>query len=567
MVFILRAHSIFQNVKGIKHFSDSSKYLRSVLVLGIHNLFQQNQYLTPLSKYVNKEMGGKLLSEIERLRSEQNIISESEYTIPPAAIIGDIKYRSFSKIHLVNLPSFIESTEGSTSLHSLGYSLEGDNGCWGSYEKFRYSEWVRCQSALAILHNKHSFLHLDAMRDAKSVAEGVALASFKFNLKSHKTELIDTPRYCLHDYNYEVPQTENSIGNWEEGVITAQMQNFARMLSELPSNILDPEKFVDEAIGQINQLNTDSLSFDVRHPSWIQSNLPGVHHVAKGSKAEPRFLTLSYRGGDRKDDNYVIIGKGVVFDSGGISIKPSASMELMRGDMSGAAIALSTILGCAALKSKVNLICLIPLVENMPSSSALKPGDLITMHNGKTVIVNNTDAEGRLILADTLSYSNTFNPKLVVNIATLTGASDVALGDSYSALFSNCAALSEKLSVCGVATGELLWPLPLHYDYLAALRKSNADLNNISAGRSAGSGVGAAFLSEFVDFPWAHIDIGGSMMQKSGSIPYLKSDVMSGRPTRALIKFFSNPTLSSYGFAPTPRPYSLTPDKYQPAYS
>ena len=557
MLILFRRFNVLYSNQKTRLYSDTT-VRRSVLVLGVHNLFLKSQKLTPLSKRINEELNGQLISEIEKIREEH--VSSDKFS--PAVVLRSIKYRSYYKIHLVNLPTHTPtpisiSNTNSSALLSLGFSVD-QNAHWGEFEHLRYSDWVRRQSALALIHNKKDFLHLDPMCDPRSVAEGATLASFNFNLKSENKVTDDVTHFSLFD------EGNNDLENWNKGITIAQMQNFARMLSELPSNLLDPAKFVDEALSQVTQLAADSLTYEVKDPSWIESNLPGVHHVAKGSKTEPRFLTLSYKGAKSTEDTYVIVGKGVVFDSGGISLKPSASMELMRGDMSGAAVALSTFLACAKLKSPVNLVCLIPLVENMPSSSAIKPGDLITMHNGKTVIVNNTDAEGRLILADTLSYAKKFNPKLVVNVATLTGASDIALGDSYSALFSNSNALSDKLSLCGAVTGEFLWPMPIHYDYLAALRKSNADLDNISSGRSAGSGVGAAFLSEFVSFPWAHIDIGGTMMQKSGSIPYLKTNIMSGRPTRALIEFFADPILSSYDFVQTPKPYILTTDKYQP---
>ena len=528
---------------------------QSVLVLGVHNLFQKEQSLTALSNTVNEEVNGRLVAGIEEMREKHDVTADKT---PASVVLRDIEFDSFSKIQLVNLLPYTPPTDytSNTSLLSLSYSLEQGN--WGALEHLRYKEWTRRQAALAVTYNKKHRISFDPMCDPQVVAEGATLAAFKFNLKSVTPE-DNIPAPSLYT-KYLTDSECNTL--WEKGVTIAEMQNNARRLSELPSNLLNPQDFVTEAISQIKQI--DNTTYDVRDPSWIEDNLPGVHHVAKGSKTEPRFLTLSYKGDHSTEETYVIVGKGVVFDTGGISLKSSASMELMRGDMSGAAVALSVFVACAKLGLRINLVCLTPLVENMPSSSAIKPGDLITHHNGKTVLVNNTDAEGRLILADTLSYASKFKPKLVINVATLTGASDVALGDSYSALFSNCHSLSDKLSLCGVATGEFMWPMPIHYDYLAALRKSNADLDNISAGRSAGSGVGAAFLSEFVSYPWAHIDIGGSMMQKSGSIPYLKPNFMSGRPTRALIDFFSDPKLSSYDYVRTPKPYSLTTDKYQP---
>jgi leucyl aminopeptidase len=206
-----------------------------------------------------------------------------------------------------------------------------------------------------------------------------------------------------------------------------------------------------------------------------------------------------------------LIGKGVTFDTGGISLKPGAGMQEMKFDMSGAAAVLEAVAAIAELSLAIDLIAVVPATENMPSGSAIKPGDVITQYNGKTVEVNNTDAEGRLILADALSYAIELGADRVVDIATLTGAVVIALGSTYAAVLGNDDALADQLLEAGAATGELTWRLPLHPEFKAMMKGTVADLSNLASKREAGTATAASFLEEFVaGTPWAHLDIAGT---------------------------------------------------------
>jgi leucyl aminopeptidase len=219
---------------------------------------------------------------------------------------------------------------------------------------------------------------------------------------------------------------------------------------------------------------------------------------------------LRYDGGG-SGETFGLVGKGVTFDTGGISLKPSAGMQEMKMDMSGAAAVLETVGAIAELGLKLNLIAVVPSTENMPSGTAIKPGDIITQYSGKTVEINNTDAEGRLILADALAYAIEQGADRVVDIATLTGAVMIALGSTYAAVIGNDDELAGEIEAVGKETGELVWRMPLHAEYKALMKGAVADLTNAAAKRKAGTLSAAGFLEEFVgETPWAHLDIAGT---------------------------------------------------------
>ncbi len=236
----------------------------------------------------------------------------------------------------------------------------------------------------------------------------------------------------------------------------------------------------------------------------------GILAVSQGSAEEPQLIVLRYSGGG-DGPTLGLVGKGVTFDTGGISIKPSAGMHEMKMDMSGAAAVLEAVTAIAELGLAVDLVAVIPSTENMPSGHATKPGDIITQLNGKTVEVNNTDAEGRLILADALTYCvRELGAERLVDLATLTGAVLVALGSTYAALISNDDEFAGEVAAAGDATGELAWRLPLHPEYKQLTKGTVADLTNASAKRKAGTIYAGSFLEEFVeDKPWVHLDIAG----------------------------------------------------------
>jgi leucyl aminopeptidase len=230
--------------------------------------------------------------------------------------------------------------------------------------------------------------------------------------------------------------------------------------------------------------------------------------VAKGAGEEPKFVVLEHNS-DREDlDTVVLVGKGITFDTGGISIKPSERMGLMKTDMGGAAAVLGTMKVVGMLNIPLRIICITPCTENMPDANAYRPADVIKASNGKTIEIISTDAEGRMVLADGLVYAGRYKPKAVVDLATLTGACVVALGETAAGLFSTEDSLRDKLVSAGTTAHERVWPLPLWEDYKEYIKSDVADMKN-SGGRYGGVATSAVFLQQFIDFPWAHLDIAG----------------------------------------------------------
>jgi leucyl aminopeptidase len=242
-----------------------------------------------------------------------------------------------------------------------------------------------------------------------------------------------------------------------------------------------------------------------------ERGMGGLEAVSQGTAEEPKLIVLRHRAGAESGETLGLVGKGVTFDTGGISIKPSGGMQEMKMDMSGAAAVIEAVGAIAELELPLNVTAVVPATENMPSGTAIKPGDIITQLNGKTVEVNNTDAEGRLILADALAYAVEEGVDRVVDLATLTGAVLVALGSTYAALISNDDELAERVEGSAERTGELAWRLPLHPEFKELTKGDEADLTNAASKRKAGTIYAASFLEEFVDAtPWVHLDIAGT---------------------------------------------------------
>ncbi|MGA8744479.1 MAG: leucyl aminopeptidase [Solirubrobacterales bacterium] len=302
---------------------------------------------------------------------------------------------------------------------------------------------------------------------------------------------------------------EGLAGAAEEARIGAEAQNRARDLQSLPSNLATPSFLA--ARGEEIAAAHDTVSAEVLGRDEIAAKqMGGLLAVAQGSVEEPQLIVLRYRGGGQ-GPTLGLVGKGVTFDTGGISIKPSAGMHEMKMDMSGAAAVLEAVAAIAELGLAVDLVAVIPATENMPSATAIKPGDIITQYNGKTVEVNNTDAEGRLILADALAYAVELGAERLIDLATLTGAVLVALGSTYAAVISNDDELAGEVVQAGERTGELAWRLPLHPEYKELIKGTVADLTNVSAKRKAGTIYAGSFLEEFIGTtPWVHLDIAGT---------------------------------------------------------
>ena len=318
----------------------------------------------------------------------------------------------------------------------------------------------------------------------------------------------------------------------KRGVAMGEGVSYARELANRPANHCTPTHLALEA----RQLaKTWGLKAQVLERKDAEKLGMGAFlAVAQGSEQPPKFLVLEYHGGGAKAAPVVLVGKGITFDTGGISLKPAAEMDEMKFDMGGAASVLGTFRAIAQLKPKINLVGLIPACENMPSGRAVKPGDVVKSMSGQTIEILNTDAEGRLILCDALTYAQRFKPAAVIDIATLTGACVIALGHHRSGMYSTDEALAGELTRSGEQTADLCWRMPLDDEYDEALKSNFADVANVG-GRPGGSITAAMFLKRFASkYPWAHLDIAGTAW-KSGA-----AKGGTGRPVPLLTQFLLN---------------------------
>lgn len=344
--------------------------------------------------------------------------------------------------------------------------------------------------------------------DAADAALGFLLRDYRFDRYKSKSGEDDE-----QGTKTAVFATEDLAGADAAWSATAPIANgvvLARDLVNEPANVLGTVEFAERA----SALADLGVRVEVLgEPEMRAERMNALLGVSQGSVRPPRLVVLEWRGGAEGEAPLLFVGKGVVFDSGGISIKPAQGMEDMKGDMGGAAAVTGLLSALAGRKAKVNAIGVIGLVENMPDGNAQRPGDIVTARSGTTIEVINTDAEGRLVLADALHYAiERFKPKLVIDLATLTGAIMVALGHHHAGLFSNDDTLSANLTEAGLATGEAVWRMPLGRDYDKMIESKFADIKN-TGGRYGGSITAAQFLKRFVgDTPWAHLDIAGTAM-------------------------------------------------------
>jgi len=347
---------------------------------------------------------------------------------------------------------------------------------------------------------------------AAALVEGATLASYRFDRYKSKpvgdsgdAEDNEADRPRLEDLTL---LTGDDVGHEVEVArVSSEAANRARELQNLPSNLATPSFLAERALELAVQ--HDSLRCEVmERDEMVERGMGGLEAVSAGTDEPPKLIVIRHEG---PGEMVALVGKGVTFDSGGISIKPSGGMQEMKMDMSGSAAVIETMGAIAELALPANVVAVIPSTENMPSGHAVKPGDIITQLNGVTVEVNNTDAEGRLILADALAYSVELGAERIIDLATLTGAVLVALGSTYAALISNDDELAAQVEAAGERTGELAWRLPLHEEYKQLTKGSDADLTNAASKRKAGTIYAGSFLEEFVDGkPWAHLDIAGT---------------------------------------------------------
>jgi len=367
----------------------------------------------------------------------------------------------------------------------------------------------------------------DAAADA--IVTGTILADHRFDrLKSSDPGEPPAPRI----ESLILAGRESVAEAAEQARICAEAQNRSRDLQSLPSNIATPS-YLGRRARELASHHAGVSAEVIGRDEIAAKAMGGIVAVSQGSAEEPKLIVLRYEGAG-SGPTLGFVGKGVTFDTGGISLKPSASMHEMKMDMSGAAAVLEAVGAIAELGLPLNLIAVVPATENMPSGTAIKPGDVITMYSGRTVEVNNTDAEGRLILADALAYAVELGAERIVDLATLTGAVLMALGSTYAALISNDDELAGAVEAAGATTGELVWRLPLHQEYKDLVKGTVGDLTNAAAKRKAGTIYAGSFLEEFVgDIPWAHLDIAGTSWDVGR--PYTGNDA-SGFGVRLLVE-------------------------------
>lgn len=369
---------------------------------------------------------------------------------------------------------------------------------------------------------------------AKQFAIAIAQASGTAQYRYLETK---TPKATPAILKTLTLQASAKLGaDWQKGLdigkAIAVGINTARHLGNLPANICTPTYLANQAKA-LAKASTSVTTRVLERAQLEKLGMGAFLSVAAGSDEPPKFIIMEYQGGKPKDAPVVLVGKGITFDTGGISLKPGASMDEMKFDMCGAASVMGVMTSLAAMQSTINVVCVIAAAENMPSGKATKPGDVVTSLSGQTIEILNTDAEGRLVLCDALTYVERFKPKAVVDIATLTGACVIALGAHASGLFSNDQALADALLSAGEAAGDRAWQMPLWDEYQKQLDSNFADMANIG-GREAGSVTAACFLSRFSKaYPWAHLDIAGTAWLSGGN------KGATGRPVGLLLEYLT----------------------------
>ena len=367
-------------------------------------------------------------------------------------------------------------------------------------------------------------------RSAQAITEGALLGLYEFRKHITKeAEYGDVKQLTIVTADKtQLPLLERGC---DKGKVLAGAANLARDMVNEPANYMTPSDMAEVAA---ELAKSYGLEFEVLGREQMQKlGMGALLGVAQGSRQPPKFIVLRYGGGDSAETEVALAGKGITFDSGGISIKPSKNMDEMKGDMAGGAAVMAAMSAIAQLKPKINVTAFIPATENLPDGSALKPGDIITALGGKTIEIISTDAEGRLILADALGYAKKLGTKSIIDVATLTGACQVALGDVVTGAFGNNQELVDKVIAAGNEAGELIWQMPMYEQYKEQNKSQVADIKNVG-GRYAGAITAAQFLAEFVgDTPWVHLDIAGTSWSEKERAYMVKG--ATGVPVRTLV--------------------------------
>ena len=365
---------------------------------------------------------------------------------------------------------------------------------------------------------------------AQAVTEGALLGlySFRKHITRKDDEQNEIKQLLIVGSDAAKPPLEEGSN---KGKVLAEATNLARDMVNEPANYMTPDHMAEAAAKLAESYGLEAIVLE--REQMQELGMGALLGVAQGSQQPPKFIVLHYKGSDSTEINFALVGKGITFDSGGISIKPSEKMDEMKGDMAGGAAVMAAISAIAQLKPKINVTAIVPAAENLPGGNALKPGDILTAMNGKTIEIINTDAEGRLILADALAYARKLGAKSIVDVATLTGACMVALGRVCSGVFGNNQELVDKVIAAGAAAGELIWQMPMYDEYKELIKGDVADIKN-TGGRYGGAITAAKFLAEFInDTPWVHLDIAGTSLSEKERTYQVKG--ATGVPVRTLV--------------------------------
>jgi leucyl aminopeptidase len=446
----------------------------------------KDRVLTPLAELIDEATGGAL----------KRAMGSSRFTGKKSEVLEIVSPQGLgnSRIVLVGLGDPKELDD--RSLQDIGGTLVAHLNSVG-------------EKAAAVLVSELEGPQRASAERAAEVAFGACLRSYRFDKYRTKEKPEDKPSLIKLTLLVDGPAKARRAFARSEAIADGVFMT--RNLVSEPANVIYPETLAREAKA-LEELGVKVEILGVKEMTKL--GMGALLGVGQGSAHDPRLLVMQWRGGTGRGKEkapVAFIGKGVTFDSGGISIKPSAGMGDMKWDMGGAGVVIGLMKALAGRKAKVNAVAVAGLVENMPSGTAQRPGDIVTSLSGQTIEVLNTDAEGRLVLADALWYTqDRFKPRFMVNLATLTGAIIVALGHRYAGLFSNNDELAGRLVAAGEAVDETLWRMPLHEDYDKDIDSQAADMKNIGANRDAGSVAAAQFLQRFVNgVPWAHLDIAG----------------------------------------------------------
>jgi leucyl aminopeptidase len=399
---------------------------------------------------------------------------------------------------------------------------------------------VRAKRIVTVLHGAGAG-GIGAAASAQAITEGAILGLYAYDKQVKKPDRTQEVRELaiVETDRSKLAEARRGI---EVGTIVADSVCFARDMCNTPANFMTPTDMAERAKVVAEAVGLNLTVFD--RDEMERLKMGALLGVAKGSHEPPKFIVLEHRGDpDHADKVLGLLGKGVTFDSGGISLKPAGGMAEMKTDMSGGAAVISAMRAIGLLNPTINVTALVPCSENLPSSTAQKPGDIVTALNGKTIEVDNTDAEGRLLLADALSYGNTLGLSPMIDVATLTGAILVTLGKVATGAFTNHQPTMDRLLKAASVTGEKIWQLPMYDEYKTQNASDVADVKN-TGGRFAGSITAALFLAEFSEkTPWVHLDIAGTARMESTRGYSIKGS--SGVPVRTLVQFVMNSARNS----------------------